>query len=81
MSTVSVGHYAVLNNAVLRILRNIKRYIFPLLMGIIVRKLVKMKGYIHAKDAIYQISKTDNLSKTWYSLSKGSSIFYGGRGV
>ena len=32
------------------------------------------KERVHAKDAIYQIWKKDNFSKTWYSLSKMAFI-------
>ena len=38
-------------------------------MGIFVIKLVRKKRHM-LKDAIYQISKKDNFSKTWYFLFK-----------
>ena len=39
-----------------------------------IRQKISLKERVHAKDAIYQISKKDNLSKTWYPLLKTALI-------
>ena len=62
---------AGLNNARFNSVWNIKRFIFPLLMGIFVIKLVKMKGFMLRM----QYNKFQkNISKTWYFLFKMAHI-------
>ena len=39
-----------------------------------IRQKISFKERVHAKDAIYQISKKVNFSKTWYFLSKMTLI-------